>query len=128
MLAFLRSSSATKRSLSDASGSFRMLASCCRWPGLWEGGQSVSVEQARSGGGEGDGDKPEKVGDVAHGLKGEPRDGLILHMQDLTAAHSLCADQSTLRPEQLPWGWGVGGGGCSTLAPGGEHNQPPWGG
>ena len=33
MLAFFRSSSATKRSLSDASGSSRMARSCAKWPG-----------------------------------------------------------------------------------------------
>ncbi len=33
MLAFFSSSSATKRSLSEASGSSRIFASCSRWPG-----------------------------------------------------------------------------------------------
>ena len=33
MLAFLSRSSATKRSLADASGSSRMRRSCCKWPG-----------------------------------------------------------------------------------------------
>lgn len=47
-LAFLSSSSATNRSFALASGSSRMLASCCRWPGRSRWAMSTIADDASS--------------------------------------------------------------------------------
>ena len=62
MLAFLSSSSATKRSLAEASGSSRMLRSCARWPGA------------------------QQVGDVVHRLGGQQGERLGLDLKKRVAA------------------------------------------